>query len=408
MLQIGMADPVDCALLQKALDRAMVRYPYFRVKVVWKDDEIWLGENDAPMVVEDSDEMRRLGSEETGYHLIEVHGHDHAIYLHFHHGIADAGGMFPMLRTLLYTYLCAYYQQEFTPSDAVNLPDSPIDPGEYAETVPDNFLPPMDEPMVPAPEKIYALPEYELKIRKSWFVTHISFPMKEFVDFMKGMDASPATMLSLFMCQAVDRVHPEHEEDIVTQLIWNYRDEIGVPKTYKNCAHYLYLTYSDRLKKLPLDRQGTCFRGMTYAQTGKAEAVDKANMLVALGKKLDTVKGFEQKTGMFKKITGKFGKTFLTSYTGQLNLGECEEKIREMHVCTPVGLGIVLQMASVNETISVDIMTYEGQSVYIDTFCDILKEQGVLFRRGETRAFGFPETGATVAYDAKDRDAIIH
>jgi len=407
MIQMEMADPVDCALLQKALDRTIVRYPYFRVKAVWKDDDIWLADNDAPMVVEDSSEMRRLGSPEIHYHLLEVHAHDHMIYLHFHHGIADGNGMFPMARTLLYTYLCAYYHRDFAPTASINLPDSPIDPGEYAETVPEEFLPPMDEPTIPAPKKMYGLPEYRLTGRKTWFITHVSFPMKEFMRFMKSVDASPAIMLSIFMSQAVERVHPEHEEEIVTQLIWNFRDEIGLPKTHCNCASHVFLTYNDRVKKLPLDRQGTCFRGMTFAQIGEAEAIEKVNQLVGLGKMLDNAKGFEQKAGIMRQIGGSIGQTYMTSYTGQLGMGECEEKIRAMHLYTTVGAGIILEVTSVNETISVDFMAYEDVPVYIDTFCDILKEQGIHFRRGETFEFSFPENGASVAYDARDRDGQV-
>jgi len=72
-----------------------------------------------------------------------------------------------------------------------------------------------------------------------------------------------------------------------------------------------------------------------------------------------------------------------------------------------VGAGIILEVTSVNETISVDFMAYEDVPVYIDTFCDILKEQGIHFRRGETFEFSFPENGASVAYDARDRDGQV-
>ena len=406
LLRFDMADPVDCVLLQKALDRTMVRYPYFRVKVVWKDGDIYLSDNDAPMVVEDSAEMRKLGSAETGYHLIEVHGHDHAIYLHFHHGIADGGGIFPMLRTLLYTYLCDYYQKEFVPSAAVNLPDSPIDPEEYAEPVPDHFYPPLDEPTVPRSENRYVLPEFKPKEKRSWYSTHIRFPMKEFVRFMKSVDASPAIMLSLFMCQAVERIHPEHEEDIVAELVWDYRDKIGLPKTHHNCVNQIHLTYNDRIKHLPLDRQGTCFRGMTIAQTGEADAINRANMWVGLCQKLETLDGFEQKSAAIDFVGDQPYKTFNISYAGQLDLGECEEKIQDMHAYSAGNFSPVIEIVSVGEAISIEIRTVDGNPVYIDALCDILNEQGIHYKRNETFEYSFPESVSSVAYDARDRDSM--
>lgn len=404
LLQVDLADPVDLGLLQKAMDRAILRYPYFRVQVVWKDGDIYLADNDAPMIVEDSDQMRKLGSPETNYHLIEVHAHDHAIYLHFHHGIADGNGIFPLLRTLLYSYLCDFYHRDFVPGDSVNLPDSPVDPGEYAETIPDDFLPPLDEPVVTRPENLYAIPEFMPTKKESWFQTHISFPMKEFVHFMRSKDASPAIMLSIFMCQAVERVHPEHEEDIASELVWNYREEIGMPKTHNNCFHVLYLVYSDRVKKLPLDRQGTCFRGMTFAQTGEADAINVANQWIGLRKKLNELDGFDQKSAMMDFIGARPSQTFNISYTGQLDLGEAEEKIQDMHILTSGGIGVVMEVASVNETISIDLKTSEDIPTYLNAFCDILSEEGVHFKRSETFELTFPESVTSIAYDARDRD----
>lgn len=405
LIKNDMADTVNCDILQHALDRTILRYPYLKLRIVWKDNDIYLTENNNPLTVGRGNKMRGLGSPENGFHLIDVYGYGHTICLHAHHGIADGNGILPFLRTLLYCYLCEYYGKNFKPGN-INLPDSPISPEETAEPCGEEFYPVTDNTAVKVSLGGYGMPEY-MVIHKEQYDTHISFPMSELVPFMKQKDSSPAIILSIFLSQAIERVHPDHEGNIFIPLAWNYRSAIGMDKTHKNCSFAVFLNYNDRIKKLPLDMQGTCFRGMTFAQTRESDAIRIINQQIALMKKLDTLNGYEEKSAALSPMSVNCVKTFFMSYAGQMALGECEEKIKDQHIIVSSYGGMMIEMASVNGRISMNIETPVDFPDYFDAFCDILTENGVHCRREKTEKIVFPESAASAADDAKAAGAVL-
>ena len=402
LINIEMNDAVNCAILQKAFDRAVVRYPYFKTQIVWKDGDIYLAQNSRPMVVGSSEELRRLGSKELGYHLLEVHGYDHTIGIQFHHGIADGNGVMPFIRTLLYSYLCEYYGRDFN-APLIIKPDSQIDPKEYTEPIGEQFYPETGDVHITRPEHVYGLPELQEKAGlKQCYFTHIRFPMKEFVSYMKHQDASPAILISLLFSMAIDRVHPDHDGEIVANLVWNFRKELGMTGSHNDSFSSIFLKYDEKLKQIPFDLQGTCFRGMTFAQTKENDAYIIANQLIGLRKKAEEYGGYEGKFRfLYSVLSRSHGETVPVSYTGQMQMGECEQKIADMFIYPTGTYTIGVEVSSVNDSLSIDIQMNNDISVYSDAFCDILKEKGIPFERKPIIKIDFPVTNASMIEEAK-------
>jgi len=307
------------------------------------------------------------------------------------------------MRTLLYCYLCDYYGRDFK-VQGVNLPDSPIDPGEYDEPFGDDYYPSGDEPKSKITENRFELPEFAAPEKeKQCYYTHITFPMKRFVSIMKKQDSSPAILLSILMSQAIERVHPEHEGEIVTNLVWNFRNEINMKNTHNYCVSGVALTYSDRIKRMPLELQGTCFRGMTFAQTRESDAYRIANGLIALRKKCEQTGSYAGKLSVLSFLDKVKANTFPLSYTGQMALGECEKKIRDMYIM-PTGTYVFgIEVASVNDSLSIDMQKNRDVSVYEDALCDILGENSIPYSRQKTVHVVFPETNNSMVMRAKEQ-----
>ena len=390
LIQMEMADPVNIQILQHAWDKAIERYPYFKIRIIRKDEDIHYIENTNQMEVIESDKLRALGSSESGYNLMEVHGKDHSIYLQFHHGIADGNGIMPFFRTLLYCYCCEYYKRNFIPGN-INMPDSQVDPEEYIEPGENVNLAQPDEPEIKITENRFELPELPLVTNSTRYIFHISFPMKEFVRFMKQNDSSPAVIIGLFMSHAIDQVHPDHKGDIVTELAWNYRKEVGLEKCHNNCVNIIALTYNEKVKNLPLELQGTIFRGMTFSQTRESDAIRNLSRIAYLQSIFKKAGSYEGKKKIMSYIGSILEHTYCISYTGQMELGECEEKCRNMHINAPIQGSILIEVSSVNETISIDITQKENIPLYVDAFCHILTEEGIHYTRIPVQKFVLPE-----------------
>ncbi len=95
-------------------------------------------------------------------------------------------------------------------------------------------------------------------------VRDVIIPEKELLRFTSANDASPGTFIAVLAARAIDRLNPEREKDIVGSYIINGRPMLGNSCTHHNCVNTTILKYSDKLKKMPLDRQCTAYRGMTF------------------------------------------------------------------------------------------------------------------------------------------------
>ena len=101
-LAIRMSETVDYDLLSRSVERVMVRYPYFRVLPEREGEKLILRYNDAPLPVFPDDRTVKLGSRESGGHLISFGCKDKTIFIDASHYISDGMGIDPLMKSLLY------------------------------------------------------------------------------------------------------------------------------------------------------------------------------------------------------------------------------------------------------------------------------------------------------------------
>ena len=104
VVDVRMKDDISGNALKLALDRALVRYPYFTRKLVEKDGTFYLVQNPLPFILEETADLHSLGSAEVNYHLIDVTYEQKSIYIAYDHGLCDGRGIMPFVKTLVYYY----------------------------------------------------------------------------------------------------------------------------------------------------------------------------------------------------------------------------------------------------------------------------------------------------------------
>ena len=94
------------------------------------------------------------------------------------------------------------------------------------------------------------------------------------------------------------------------------------------------------------------------------------------------------------------------SYTGRLDLTDCEKYIESMHLYSSGNNDILLNMMSVGATTTINLIQPFTDECYIDAFKKLLKEAGIEFQVSPRITFTTPRDGIaeTPAVEAVRRD----
>ena len=101
--QVTLTDPVDPALLQKALEDARPLAEYYFQKVVWEKKQAHLAPNDAPCRIRQGSTQPAI-PEDTAEYLFALSWEGSTLYLDWFHFLADGRGMSPFLTLLVKLY----------------------------------------------------------------------------------------------------------------------------------------------------------------------------------------------------------------------------------------------------------------------------------------------------------------
>lgn len=85
VIEVRFKQKVFGSLLNQALLQAIKRYPYFNTRVIEKDGDFYIVQNEQSMVARRTKNLARLGHISCGYHLIDITYYDSSIFVSFHH-----------------------------------------------------------------------------------------------------------------------------------------------------------------------------------------------------------------------------------------------------------------------------------------------------------------------------------
>jgi len=390
VIETHMKDNLCGDSLKKALDKALLRYPYLTQKMIEQNGDFYLIENPMPFIIEETSELHSLGSSKVNYHLIDVTYKNKQICVAFHHGLCDGQGIKPFVETLLYYYCTYRYKTKFNVKD-VRLAGEPLLPGETKEPLGDGKF---DVGSTTLPEIIkdgYALPDaMNQDGEKKYYRYEMNINYENFLKFAKENNATPSIVIALLASKAIKNIYPEADKPILCNLASNMRKELDLDHTHKNCVSSVYLPYSADLEKLSLEEQSTAYREMMKEQK-QADAVKRnANNMVYLSDKLDEIDSYEVKKKLMSFFNNISLNTFIISYMGQTKLGDCEKYIDSMHMYSSGTNGLVMNMLSVGEYITVDFLQSFETEIYINAFIQVIEEAGLDFNVSEKIEFNTP------------------
>ena len=374
-------DTVSGEILKNAVKESMKRYPYLGVKVVSDGDCLSLEENFRELAVTEGIEPVCLGSEEANGHLLALTYSGNRISFDFFHGLADGGGIYPFLHTVLYYYCKERYDKNLD-SAGVRLAGEPIPAEEiedpYPEEVPDTIV-----PIGKAGRKTALNLLKAGKCSPGTSVLHkIRIPESAYMAYSKSKDGSPAAITALLMARAVDAVHPREDKPIICGLAMNIRSMLGKPMAHHSAVSQLFLEYKEEMKHMDLLTQATCFRGMVMVQGQYENVMDSVRNNLKFFQRVKAQPDIESKRQITQQLVSAFldVSTFKVSYVGKSNMGAVEPYLKDIYVDIDLnGSGIMIEVNAVNGWFNLSFQQEWEEDVYLQAFMEQLEKEGIQF-----------------------------
>ena len=387
-VRVAMKEAVDGLVLESAVNTAILRYPYFAVRVMVDDEGGFAFEhNPRPVAVLPlSERVRNFCSPEVNGHLLFVEYEGKDIYFNISHSMCGGRGAFPWVMTNVYQYVKEKYHVE-PHAPGIRKPGEDLLPGEATEPDMSMLLsePPVYEsvsknPAVLGIDYMHGLynpfmrdPNYEV----------FAFRQKDIMRFAKENDASVASFFLVVTAKALDKVLPESVRVIGGEIAHNPGADIGIPNSHCDLLSHAYLDYERDKLKWDMERLGTMTRGQIILQTDPTVSKQELRRKLELYESLDQIKGHKDKLKYMKENNFDQGKnarhgTYIVNYTGKMDWGEVADYV-EYYAAIVEG-HLLLEVTSMSNRIFVSFMQLLSDEKYRDAFREVLDELGVPYR----------------------------
>ena len=305
---------------------------------------------------------------------------DNSIAIDFFHALTDGTGGYNVLRTLLYEYCRRRYDSQLS-REGVRVAGDDISPEELTDP---GSLPRPDKlnplPVPPVPVPINLTKEAVVPLSDTPETVCIEIDEQQMMKYVSGEDTSPATLVSLLVARAIDRLHGKNTEAVpVTALAINQRPALGIPLASPSLASALRLSLVSEMQDMPIDLQQTIYRGMVVLQSNAENVAAGFWQSKGMMDRLDqipTVKGRHQAMqGAYDRALSTC--SFVVSYVGKARFGAAERYVT--HFCTEVWThyALTIEMSAVGGKFCISWMHRFSTDVYLDALFDEMRQLGL-------------------------------
>lgn len=389
VLEVRFKKKVSGSFLNQALLATMKRYPYFNTKLVEKDGDFYIVQNEQSMVARRTKDLARLGHISCGYHLIDITYYGCSVYISFHHALCDGRGIMPFVETLVYYYCDLAYGQKAVP-EGVRLAEDPLLPGETADPFLQKYDFAQEKDFIDIPRDSYAIPENVPSEEITNYRYEVKIPADQYMKACKGHNATPAILLALLMSRGIAELYPEYDKPINANIAADMRGALDAPNTFKNCVKTMILPYSREFSEKSLSEQASEYRELLKAQRGRDYCRKEANAMIGLSDKLDSLESYEEKQKIMSFFEGMTLNTYIISYLGSFHLGENARYIDEIHLYNSGTTGLGINMNACGEFFVLDFKQNFPSDKYVRAFCTELEKLGTAYTVSDVIPFTTP------------------
>lgn len=374
-LAIRMKDSVDYGTLCRSAKKAMVRYPYFCVFAEREKNNLVLRYNNRPLPIFADDHNVKLGSEESNGHLISFGCKNNTIYIDCSHYLADGMGIDPLMKTLLYLYVCECYGQEGLIAERIRMPDSPICDGEHIYPFPNSAIDTENFCIInKETDEAYGLDPIAFD-EKGLYAYHLHIPQSKMMAKANSSDGSPVSFISVLLYRALHKLDHNIDKPIVAHVQHQYRPVLRTPISHHSLVNYIPVSMPPRISKWDVEKQNTVVRGQVILKGDKECDIISINRLIKAFPSESTFADKKDAMACFAK-NSILGKTFGISYVGKMDWCGLERYVKDLHAY--IGEKhtknmLLIEVMTVGEDFSLTFMQSGKGERYLNAFIDELR-----------------------------------
>ena len=376
-LAITLCDPIDHAVLSRAVAAAMPRYPYFSVTPQKEGESLVLASNPRPVPVFSDGRVATLGGEECNGHLLFFGCEGNRIFLNASHYIADGMGIDPLLKTVLYLYVKEKYGTGDLQTERICMPDGEVSEAEYAYPFPPApFETDRTWPQRKLYDTVYGL-NPDAFDGEGTYAYHLHVPQRAMMAKANPSDGSPVSFLTVMMYRAICVLDGEVELPVVAHVQHQYRQALGTPINRNSLVSYVPVSLPPRAKKWSVEQQNTVLRGQIIIGSEPVEDLRAVNrILEALPQDPDASLA-EKKAAMRRYVDRSIeGKTFGISYVGRMDWCGLDRYVRDIHAYIGEKQTkdmMLIEVMTVGEDFTLNLMQSGRGRTYVDAFVEQLR-----------------------------------
>ena len=180
------------------------------------------------------------------------------------------------------------------------------------------------------------------------------------------------------MIKALHRALPKNKLPFRFESNHNYRAKVGCPKSHHDLLNHLFFLIPYHAQTWPIHKLSTVIRGATFLQSQPEYAYETLRRFYTYADGVDQVKGLKNKNKYASKNSHRVPdvhKSVLINYVGREDWGSMTEYVERAHIITDAHL--LFEILDVADNFCISLMQMNKKSIYMDHFCQILKEENI-------------------------------
>ncbi len=368
-------EPIDGDILQSVVQELSVRFPYFYVKAVAKDNDVYPEPNSLPMTVRGTWDPIDFNSAQSNYHLAAWKYEGTRVALEISHSLTDGAGVFPYVKSVLYLYLTRKTGEALDP-EGIRLPKEAIPESETG-----NPFAALD--IDGAKEPLYVKPTVEdfLRIKTEGDLTpqvhYVKLKESQLIEYCRDFDGSPNAMIAVMFARAARKYDPDNEKTVSVSVAIDHKAMLGSYDNYRLFANVIELDFPKSRSLNDLMKSCTMARGQMMLQA------QPENSLWAMKQRKLTYAKLEQlpleiKLGAIAKSAGMPRWTFSVSYVNSRSFGSLDPYIEGLSVVADPGVfDIGCEISCINHNFFLTIIQSFSADRFVELFLKELSSVGI-------------------------------
>lgn len=368
-------EPIDGNILNSVVEALRVRFPYFYVKAVVRDNDVYPVPNPLPMTVRNSWEPINFNSQESNYHLAAWKYDGTRLAVEISHSLTDGAGILPYVKSALYLYLCRKTGLELDPA-GIHLPGEEIPASETGNPFAGMDIDGAEEPMyTKKPIEDFYRVKREGDPQPQFHC--IKMAESQLIRYCRDFDGSPNAMIAVLLARAARKYDPDSEKTVSVSVAIDHKAMLGARENYRLFANVIELDFPKSRSLDDLMQSCTVARGQMMLQ-----AQPENSLWAMKNRKLTNAKlgqlPLDMKLGVIAKSAGNTRWTFSVSYVNSRSLGAIDPYLDAVYVIAEPGVfDIGCEIFCNDHNFFLTIMQSFSADRFVELFLDELSSVGI-------------------------------